>query len=143
MYDPAKGGLGPWFLKLAHNCALSVLRAEKKHKGVPVSGEISRDERRPPKAEQTRKQREHAERRAQQIREVVAALPPKERRVIEADLAFWQGDTSPDETASAVELAEAWADTNANAVHQARSRALKKLREELVRRGIYSEESGP
>jgi len=135
-FDPEKGSLSSWSFKLAQNCARSILRVEKKHPCAEAHDDIERDKRRPPQEEQSLKQRTQAERRADQIREAIDRLPPKERRVIRADLAH------PDGKAPAGELAEAW-ETNENAIHQARSRAKKKLREELERRGIYHEESRP
>lgn len=139
-YDPDKGGLGTWFLKLAHRCALSIVRAESKHNGQELEDSVTRDKRLDGGAPLTGKQRRHLERRAEQIREAVNALPPKERRVVVADLAFWKGPTLPDEVAPAEKLAISWGDTNANAIHQARCRARTKLREELTRRGIFTED---
>jgi RNA polymerase sigma-70 factor (ECF subfamily) len=135
-FDPEKGSLSTWSMKLAQNCARSILRAEQKHPCAEAHEDIERDQRRPPEEQQSPKQRKQAERSAEQIREAIAALPPKERRVILADLAH------PDGKAAASDLADAW-DTNENAIHQARSRAKKKLREELERRGIYRKDTRP
>lgn len=135
-FDPDKGSLRSWSIKLAQNRANSILRAEKKHPSAGAHEDIERDQRRPPHEEQSPKQRKQAERRAEQIREAINTLAPKDRRVIEADLAH------PDGKAPAGELADAW-DTTENAIHQARSRAKKKLREELERRSIYREDTRP
>lgn len=135
-FDPDKGSLRSWSIKLAQNRARSILRAEKKHPSAEAHEDIERDQRRPPQEEQSPKQRKQAERRAEQIREAINTLPPKDRRVIEADLAH------PDGKAPAGELADVW-DTTENAIHQARSRAKKRLREELERRGIYREDTRP
>ena len=135
-FDPDKGSLRSWSIKLAQNSALSILRVERKHQCAEAHEDIERYQRRPPQEKQSPKQRKQAERRAEQIRDAINTLPPKERRVIEADLAH------PDGKALAGELADAW-DTNENAIHQARSRAKKKLREELERRGIYREDTRP
>lgn len=142
-FDPDKGPLRAWFMTLAHNCALSEMRAERRHSCVESLEEIDHDRRRPPEQPSTPKQQREAERRAEQVREATATLPAKERRVIEADLAAWKGATAPDEVASARELAAAWGDTTENAVHQARHRARKRLREELIRRGVYREDTRP
>ncbi|MBX3323921.1 MAG: sigma-70 family RNA polymerase sigma factor [Phycisphaeraceae bacterium] len=142
-FDPDKGSLGVWFMKLAHRCACSEMRAENRHSCEAAQEDIDHDKRRPPNQPSAPKQRREAERRAEQIREAIAALPPKGRRVIEADLAFWRGDTAPDEVASAGDLAAEWGDTTENAIHQARHRARKKLREELIRRGAYREDTRP
>lgn len=131
-FDPAKGSLRAWATKLAQNCAISILRAEAKHRSAEVHDGIEEDCRRPPQENLTPKQQKHRERRAQQIREAIETLPDKERRVILADLAH------PDGKAPAGELAQAW-NTNDNAIHQARARAKTKLREELVRRGVFGE----
>lgn len=141
-YDPAKGGLGTWLLKLAQNCARSLVRGEKRHSCEEVQDGTDRDYRRPAADPLTPRQLGQQERRAEQIREAIAALPPKERRVIKADLAYWQGNTMPEDVAPAEDLAELWADTTANAIHQARHRARKKLREDLIRRGVYREGPG-
>ncbi len=142
-FDPERGSLGTWFLTLAQNCARSVLRAEGRQSCRELHTDIEHDERRPTPQPSTPKQRRHAERRAEQIREAIAALPPKERRVIAADLAFWKGPTGPDEVAPAEELAQTWGDSTSNAIHQARHRARRKLREELIRRGVYREDTNP
>ena len=141
LYDPQQGPLGPWFLKLAQRCALSIVRAEKKHHRQEAHDGIERDERRPPEEPRTKRQLREEQRRVEQIRQSVASLPPKERRVIEADLVSWQGGALPDEVASADELAESWGDTSANAIHQARFRGRKKLREDLIRRGVFREDT--
>lgn len=135
-FDPDKGSLKSWFTKLAQNCARSILRAESKHSCAEVHDDIDRDERRPPQEPITPKQRKQAERRAEQIRDAIEALPPKERRVILADLAH------PDGKAPAGELADAWG-TNTNAIYQARDRGKKKLREDLMRQDIYCEGNMP
>lgn len=142
-FDPAKGALRTWFLKLAQNCARSLMRAERPHACAEAHADIEHDARRPVEQPPSPKQRREAERRAEQIREAIAALPPKEKRIIEADLAYWRGATGPDEVAPAERLAEVWGDTSANAIHQARHRARKKLREELIRRGLYREDTRP
>lgn len=139
-YDPQKP-LGTWFLKLAHRCALSIIRAEKQYECDGIYDDIHEDRRRPPDEPKSKKRPKQLERRAEQIREVVKSLPPKEQRVIEADLTFWKGKTLPSEVAPARRLAENWGDTNANAIHQARARARKKLREDLTRRGVYRKDS--
>lgn len=142
-YDAQQGPLGPWFLRLAQRCALSIIRAESKHHAEEVPEGLSQDKRvveiKPPSSQR----RKEMEQRNRQIRELIAALPPKERRVIEADLAHWQGRTLPSETAPAEALALRWGDTNANAIHQARSRARGKLRVVLESRGLFREESKP
>ena len=133
-YDPQEGPLGPWFLRLAQRCALTIIRAERKHGHKKVPDEVDWDRRNPLVERPTAKQQKRMEHRVQQIREAIATLPSKERRVAEADLAFWKGPTYPDEVAPAEQLAEEWGDTTANAIHQARYRARKKLREELTKR---------
>lgn len=143
LYDPQIGPLSTWFLKLAQNCALSIVRAEQTHEGTELYEGIELDIRLLEKTEQTEKQRKRAERRVKQIREAVNALPPKERRVTEADLAHWNCRSEIIEGAPAGKLAETWADTNENAIHQARSRARMKLRKDLIRRGVYREDRQP
>ena len=133
-FDPDKGSLRSWSVKLAQNSVRSILRAEKRHPNAEAHEDIENDQRRPPQEEQSPKQRKQTERRAEQIREAIATLPPKDRRVIEADLAH------PDGKAPAGKLADAW-NTSKNAIHQARSRAKKKLREELERRGIIRKDT--
>lgn len=136
LFDSDKGSLSSWSIKVAQNCALSILRAENNLPSIETLGgvEIERDQRRPPKEKLTSKQRKQAERRDEQIREAIDTLPPKEQRVILADL------DHPDGLAPAGELANTW-ETNANAIHQARSRARKKLREELERRNIFRKDN--
>ncbi len=135
-FDPGKGSLRVWVTKLAQNCARSILRAERKHPCAEAHEDIEIDKRRPSRETLTPKHRKEAERRAQQVRDAIDALPSKERRVILADLAHSDGK------APAGELAEAWG-TNDNAIHQARARAKRKLREDLVRRGVYREDTRP
>jgi len=135
-FDPERGSLRNWSIKLAQNCARSILRAEKQHPCTEAHEDVETDHRRPPQETVTPKERKQAEHRAQHIQEAIDGLPPKERRVIIADLAH------PDGKAPAGELAEAW-ETNENAIHQARARAKKKLREELVWRGVYREDARP
>lgn len=142
-FDPDKGSLRTWFMKLAHNCAVSEMRVESRHSGVDPPEHLDCDRRRPPNQPITPKQRREAERRAQQIREAIASLPPRQRRVIEADLAHWKGNTAPDEVAPAGSLVMEWGDTTENAIHQARYQGRKKLREELIRRGVYREDTRP
>lgn len=131
-FDPAKGSLRVWATKLAQNCAISILRAERKHCCTEVHEGIEEDRRRPTQEVLTPKQQKDRDRRAQLIQKSIEALPDKERRVIVADLADSDGK------APAGELALAW-NTSDNAIHQARSRARTKLREELVRRGVFGE----
>lgn len=133
-FDPDKGSLKSWFTKLAQNCARSILRAEKKHPCAEAHEDIERDYRRPSQEPPTPKQQKQAERRAEQVRKAIQSLPPKEQRVILADLAH------PDGKAPASELADAW-ETNTNAIYQARDRGKKKLREDLMQRGIYREDN--
>jgi RNA polymerase sigma factor (sigma-70 family) len=142
LYDPAQGSLGPWFLRLAHRCAISILRAEKKYSADQILPDTARDMRRLEVKPLSAKQRRHLEARALQIREAVNTLPPKDRRVIEADLAHWLGQTLPSESAPAEKLAMQWG-VSANSIYQARNRARARLREELTRRGIFNEESRP
>lgn len=135
-FDPEKGSLRSWSIKLAQNCALSILRAEQKHLCAEAHEDIDNDKRRPPREPPTPKQRRQIEHRDQQIREAVGELPPREQEVTLADLAH------PDGTAPAGELAAAFGMTE-NAVHQARFRARKKLREKFERRGLYREDTRP
>lgn len=132
-YDPDKASLGTWATKMAQNCAISILRAEKKYQCTEAHDDIETDLRRPPQENLTPKQRKRAEERAQQIREAIETLPPKAQRVVLADLAHPDGKSPADELAKAFE-------TSTNAIDQARFRAKKKLREELERKGIYREE---
>lgn len=135
-FDSKKGSLSSWSMKLAQRCALSILRAEKKHQCAEthVVFDVERDKRRPLKQNLTSKQRKQAERRDEQIREAIETLPPKEQRVILADLAH------PDFLAPAHELATTW-NTSENAIHQARLRAKKKLEAELERRNIFRKDN--
>lgn len=139
-YDP-KQPLGTWFLKLAHRCALSIIRTEKDYEYDEISDDIHEDKRKLPDEPINKKRRKQLERRARQINDAIKSLPPKERRVAEADLAYWQGRTFPSEVAPAKQLAVNWGDTNENAIHQARSRARTKLRKDLTRRGVYREDT--
>ncbi len=131
-FDPEKGSLKSWSTKLAQNCAKSILRVESRQlvhraqEDIETVAEISQ-----PKLD-TPKQRKKVEHQREQIQEAVNTLPEKERRVILADFAHRDG------RAPANELANGW-ETTTNAIHQARFRAIKKLREELMRRGIYRE----
>lgn len=131
-FDPEKASLKIWSTKLAQNCALSILRVESKQLTHRAHGDIETIAEKSQLKPDTPKHRKKVEHQREQIHEAVNTLPEKERRVIRADLAH------PDGKASAEELATVW-NTTANSIHQARSRAIKKLREELMRRGIYRE----
>jgi RNA polymerase sigma factor (sigma-70 family) len=141
MFDSSIGSLNAWSMEVAKKCAFSVIRIELKQRFTSVREDIEIVEGRKIQASPTPKQQKKIDSQHKHIREAVNALPPKELRVILADLNFWRGNNGSDEVAPACELVDTWGDTNENSIYQARNRARKKLREELMRRGIYREEN--
>ena len=127
-YDESRGSLRGWFYKIARNAARDILRGEQRHQAVPlefdppshVEVEAQEDEHGPP---------EH-NKLSHDLKEAVAALPPLQRAIIEADLASGG-------TADAKRLAQAHG-TTVNTIYVSRSHAMRKLREEMQRRGYQT-----
>jgi len=137
-YKPELGSLKSWLIKMAQNCAIDIYRGEKDHAAAGLIEEAGAVENHDPPTPLTPKQRKKRLRKHEQIQEAINDLPPIERRVMVALLAFYKGDTWPDEKLPAKELAAEWG-TTANAVSQAKSRALARLEKELVKRGVFTE----
>lgn len=139
-YDD-KRPAGPWFLRIARNSALSILRGESKHKhealgerpGYDPAGCGPDGER-----EYTEAEQEHQKGREQRRRDVVAVvdgLPPQQRAVMMADLA------DPSGTAPAADLADRLG-TSTNSIYVTRKNARDKIRREMIRLGHYQESVG-
>ena len=138
-YDPEKGGLGTWCVRIAQNCALDLLRGEPKDRPEGLHDGISEDRRRGQDAPTPDKQ---SERRKRLIREAMDTLSKTERAVAEADLSHLADGRNDGDGAPAAALAVRIGTTK-NAIYKARSTGRTKLREELERRGIYQVEGQP
>jgi RNA polymerase sigma-70 factor (ECF subfamily) len=129
-FDPEKGSLRTWFFRIADNVARDVLRvgwfkarqleivAEKSYLEAlpaPDGGELSR---RPDSAA------------AEAIREILAGLPVNQRRIVWADALA--GTTKPSSRDLARELG-----LTVGSVRVYRAKAMRKIREELVRRNLH------
>jgi RNA polymerase sigma-70 factor, ECF subfamily len=87
-YDPARGEVRSWLLRIVHNGAIDKLRRNRVHDGQRSSDEGIEDRLEAP--ERTDLDVEQRE-RAQQVRRALEALPSEQRRVIE--LAYFDGLT--------------------------------------------------
>ncbi len=126
-YDPARGALRTWFHRIARNCALHIIRHERKQVTssplidfVAVVAAADNEE-----AETYRSELERV------VRETISELSPQQRCVLEADLAA--GGTA-DTTALAAELG-----TSTNSISVSRSKGRAKLKELLEGSGAIHE----
>ena len=128
-YDKNKGSLRVWFYKIARNAARDILRVEQRHKADPLESDL------PSHVEVEAQEDDHGHpeqnKLSHDLKEAVAALPPLQRAIIEADLASGEGK------ADAGRLAQA-RDTTVKVIYASRSQAISKLREEMQRRGCQT-----
>ena len=124
-FDPKRGSLPAWFLIVTRNCALRELEREAKHRALELNdwdqSLVHSDE---PMAEPM------PSRFLADVRRCVADLPPKQRAVIEADLAA-VGDVE-----NAAVLAKQLG-TSTNSIYVTRNVARKKLKSALQGLGYY------
>jgi RNA polymerase sigma factor (sigma-70 family) len=122
-YDESKGSLRVWFYTIARNAARDILRGEEQHAAEPLAhdppGNAERDDEPPldPRKDKL----------LHDLKEAVEALPRLQRAIIEADLASGG-------KAEANRLAQVHGST-VNSIYATRSQAIKRLREEMRRRG--------
>lgn len=120
-YEPAKGGVGEWFFVIAKRAVAEVMRRRQRGDHVVTDAELDRlpePERLIPRPQPSF---------LEALRECVASLPGKQRRIIEADLRC--GDVA-DASELAAELA-----TSKESIYVLRCVARKTLRKALVARG--------
>jgi RNA polymerase sigma factor (sigma-70 family) len=140
-FDPAKSknGLGPWLVSIAHNCACDLLAATPDERPVLLHEGVSRDRRWPTR---TTGDAKSDKRRKRLIREAMKVLSPREREVMEADLAYFNDSRSEKNGVPAADLAHRLG-TSQMMVYKARSTGRSKLGEELERVGAYQSEGQP
>ena len=124
-FDDSRSSLGAWFLAIARNAAIDFLRG---HGGQPVEVREDLTGFLDPNSEEDEPDSELAK-VARALDDIIEhRLSPQQRHIIRADLA--SGDT-----ADGVWLAEQLQTTTA-AIHTARNKAHKTIREELTKRGL-------
>ena len=121
-YDETKARLGAWFLRIAHNCAVNIIRRESKFEEyranfeegltVPLTIEVSVEN--PTFDRKVKKAMKLA----------IDSLPPMQKSIIEADLMTEDGN------ASAARLAEMHG-TTAGSIRVSRNKAKEKLKKSL------------
>lgn len=139
-YDD-KRPAGPWFLRIAQNAALSIIRGENRQQHAVLSehdgydpadcgpgGEAEFTE----SDKENQRKREH---RGRDVTAIVEKLPSQQRAVTRADMAH------PTGTAPAAELAAALG-TSKNSVYVSRNNARATVRREMIRLGHYQEGDG-
>lgn len=140
-YTENKGAPGPWFLRIAQNEALSVLKGEKRH----VHADLVLDPSYDPgdcglegEAEysDSRKEREKSrEQRRRDLSAIVERLPKQQQAITKADLC------DPSGTAPAGPLA-AMLETSTGSIYVSRNKAREAIRREMTRLGHYPANNG-
>ncbi|MCB0311494.1 MAG: sigma-70 family RNA polymerase sigma factor, partial [Bdellovibrionales bacterium] len=121
-YDENKGKLGSWFLRIAQNCAVDIIRRESKFSKNEVrefNGSLDGIETIEPTTDD-----KSVRKLKKAFRNAVKDLPPVQRSIIEADLAAEDG------RASAARLAEMHG-TTAGSIRVSRNKAKANLKRAL------------
>lgn len=116
-FDPSRGSLAAWFLFLAHQQAVTAIRAQRRRRESRQLDDVPE----PAVAAPHGLEQLLAEERLVRVREALAVLSDLERSVIEADLGA-QRVVAADELAAQL-------NTTAGSVYSARRRARRKLQE--------------
>ena len=122
-YDERRSSLRTWFYTIARNAVRDILRSEERHTAEPLEYDppwnAEQDDEPPLDPRKDKLLRD--------LKEAVESLPRLQRAIIEADLASR-------EKAEANRLAQVHGST-VNSIYAARSQAIKRLREDMRRRG--------
>lgn len=140
-YAEKKGAPGPWFLRIAQNEALTVLKGEKRHAHAELVHEPSYDpgdcgpEDEAEYSESQKKKEKSREQRCRDLNGIVEKLPKHQRAITIADLA------DPSGTAPAGPLA-AMLETSTGSIYVSRNKARETIRREMTRLGHYPASNG-
>ena len=128
-YDPQRATLGAWFVCIAHNAAIDMIRRVNRHRRSILACYLAHD----PVVIDGDNGIEPSKRQLRLLKdfeEQIERLPPSEQRIIKADLAASDG------TADAGWLAKFFGIPKSH-VYVYRSRARKRLRVEMQKRGYF------
>jgi RNA polymerase sigma-70 factor (ECF subfamily) len=139
-YDAAKGSLRVWFFRIAENAARDVLRhgwhkarrLEVTEQRISLASLAEPQTNGKPAANSSPRSNELKA----ALREVVAALPEAQRKIIAADALCREGVASSQYLAEELQLSE-------TSIRVYRKRALDAIRAELVHRGLAPREHTP
>jgi len=134
-YDDRKGKLASWFLRIARNAALSILRREQEESHHELEYEPSYDpaddrgvgnmvESGDPVAKNDRTMKD--------LDDIIRKLPPLQQAIINADLA------AAADKADSARLAE-MLDSSKNSIEVSRNKARTTIREEMLKRGHFQD----
>ncbi len=127
-FDPTKGSLGGWFLRIAGNVAIDLLRREGRQRhellGSAIDGEARSSTPAPIGPE--------AQRLQELVHHVVEGLPRLQREILRADL---QAGGLAESDRLAEELG-----TSLNSIYVSRSKARRRLARELQALGFLTED---
>ena len=127
-YDPRKATLGVWFVCIAQNAALDMVRLVTRQRHSAVEFDPTHD----PFADRCVEASKWQESLLQDFDEEIKQLQPSQQRIIRADL------DAPGGRAEAVSLSELFGIPK-NHVYVYRTRAHATLRAEMQRRGYFQE----
>jgi len=126
-FDDARGSLGGWFLRIAHNAAVDCLRQPGQQRLDTVEDPTEYAD--PWSEAEDFSDDPELQRLTEAVNDIIdKELPPRQREVMLADLAA-DGHADSERLAARLGITVA-------AVHTARSKAHKRIREELAKRGL-------
>lgn len=134
-YDLGKGTLGSWFLRIARNAALDILRGESRHwrrrleydpASEPEVHEVLED---PPQPDS------QDEKVIADLHEIVDGLPGLQRAITKADLAV--GGTADSQRLAGLH------GTSVGSIYVSRIKARETIRRTLISRGHFRSARGP
>ena len=134
-FDDRNGSLAGWLIRIARNCAISILNCENKHHCSELKCDPEYDPAEAPAltCEDRDDRDEDPKKDAKLLKdldEAVRGLPRLQRAIIEADLA------TPNGKADSGRLADKYGSTK-NSVEVSRTKARAQIRQELLRRGHF------
>lgn len=140
-YDASRGTLGAWFMRIALNKAIDIRRGEKRERFIQLDfdpaydpSECNETAYREEKTEDAQKQ----ERRKQDMRKIMQALPRVQRIISECDSLSQTGEATIEVIRVALENPTA----SNGSIYTARCKARATIRAEMIRSGYYASDAG-
>lgn len=132
-FDDRKGTLAAWILRIARNCARTILTRERKHNEKALEYDPQYDPADDRSVVEVSDESSGAEQRQRMkdLDAIIDALPNLQRAIVRADLAAGG-------TADSQRLADLHGSTK-NSIEASRSKARSKIRDEMLKRGHFQD----
>ncbi len=140
-YDASKGTIGAWFMRIALTKAIDIRRGEKRERFIQLDFDPAYD---PSECDETAYREEKAEdaqkreRRKQDMRKIMQALPRVQRIISECDSLSKTGEATIEVIRVALENPTA----SNGSIYTARCKARATIRAEMIRLGYYTSDAG-